>query len=84
MQPAGMTPTAAPEAAKGLMDNKDFTGGLDMIGKAFGAGKGQQQQQDGMVQLSNYSAEQAARAQSAQAMMAQLMAQKRAPRGIMG
>lgn len=83
MQPDNFTATA-PEADKGLLENKDVTGGLDMLAKAFGGGKGQQQQQEAMVPLSNYSQEQAARAVSAQQLMSQLLMKNKVPRGILG
>lgn len=80
-----VAPVVADEAKKGLLDNKDVTGGLEMLSKAFGGNKGQQQQQaEQFAPVSNYSSEQAARAQSAQALMAQLLQKNKMPRGMLG
>jgi hypothetical protein len=80
-----MPAAPAAEAGKGILDNKDVTGGLDMLAKAFGGGKGQQQQQSSpMVPVSNYSAEQAARIPAAQALMSQLLMKNKMPRGMLG
>lgn len=84
-QPVTPTAPTTPAAETSLADNKDVTGGLDMLAKAFKGGSGgQQQQQEQMAPMSNYSAEQAARASSAQALMAQLLAKQKMPRGILG
>ena len=82
MQP-GNFKAEVPEVAKDLADNKDVTGGLNMLAKAFGGGN-KSQQQDSMVPVSNYSAEQAARIPAAQALMSQILMKNKMPRGILG
>lgn len=84
MAPAGVTPEA-PAAASNVMDNKDVTGGLDMLAKAFGGGKSQQAASTGqMTPMSNYSNEQAARVPAAQALMQQILMKNKMPRGMLG
>lgn len=80
MQPDNFTPKAADAAVAGNKGMGDIMGGLGTLAKAFGAGNKQQQEQ--ITPVSNYSTEQAARAQSAQALMAQLLQSKRMPQGM--
>lgn len=82
MQPQGMTPSA-PDAGKGLMDDKDFTGGLGMLAKAFGGGN-KSASTGQLTPMSNYGAEQAARIPAAQALMSQILMKNKMPRGMLG